>query len=53
MSASCEWALIMTGRNRNKYVNEILVALYKVENVDVEEGIKFFKVSEGKNFFNR
>ena len=53
MSASCEWALTMTGRNRNKYVNEILVALYKIENVDVEEGIKIFRVSEGKNFFTK
>lgn len=53
MSASCEWALTMTGRNGNKYVNEILIALYKIENVDVEEGIKIFKVSDGKTFLQK
>ena len=53
MSANCEWCLTMTGRNRNKYVGEILTALYAIENVDAETGEKIFRVTDGKNFWTK
>lgn len=51
MSANCEWVLTLNGRNRNKYLKEILETLYRIENVDSDRGAKIFKVNDGKNFF--
>ena len=49
MSASCEWTLALSGKNRNKYLKEILDALYKIENIiNPEDGQRVFKVSDGK-----
>lgn len=51
MSAECSWSLTMTGRSRNKYLKEILAALYQIEKVDIENGEEIFGVSDGKNWF--
>lgn len=53
MSATCEWSLVMTGRSRKKYLNEILEVLYRIEKVDAKEGAQIFRVTDGKNFFTK
>ena len=50
MSASCEWMLALTSRDRNKYLNEILEVLCGFEKVTAEEAGKIFKIRDGKNF---
>lgn len=53
MSADCNWSLTMTGKSRNKYLTEILDTLYKIEQVDQEQGSKIFDVYDGKNYFTK
>ena len=50
MSASCEWSLTMTGRSRNKYLQEILEVLSQIEKVDFETGKSIFAVNDGKDW---
>lgn len=50
MSASCEWSLSMTGRNRNKYLDEILTVLCEIENIDKADYDKIFRTWDGKAF---
>lgn len=50
MSASCEWSLSMTGRNRNKYLDEILTVLCEIENIDKADYDKIFQTRDGKAF---
>ena len=50
MSASCEWSLTMTGRSRNKYLQEILGALSQIEKVEFETGKNIFSVNDGKDW---
>ena len=50
MSASCEWSLSMTGRNRNKYLDEILTVLCEIENIDKADYDKIFQTWDGKAF---
>ena len=50
MSASCEWSLTMTGRSRNKYLQEILEALSQIEKVDFETGKSIYAVNDGKDW---
>lgn len=53
MSADCNWSLTMTGKNRNKYLPEILEVLYEIEHADKVQGEKVFGVFDGKNFFSK
>lgn len=50
MSAWCEWSLSMTGRNRNKYLDEILTVLCEIENIDKADYDKIFQTWDGKAF---
>ena len=50
MSAWCEWSLSMTGRNRNKYLDEILTVLCEIENIDKADYDKIFQTRDGKAF---
>lgn len=50
MSAWCEWSLSMTGRNRNKYLDEILTVLCEIENINKEEYDKIFRTRDSKAF---
>lgn len=53
MSASCEWSLTMTGRNRNKYLDEILNALCEIENINKEDYDKIFETNDSKDYFTK
>lgn len=50
MSAWCEWSLSMSGRNRNKYLDEILTVLCEIENIDKADYDKIFQTRDGKAF---
>lgn len=50
MSAWCEWSLSMTGRNRNKYLDEISTVLCEIENIDKVDYDKIFQTRDGKAF---
>lgn len=50
MSAWCEWSLSMTGRNRNKYLDEISTVLCEIENIDKADYDKIFQTRDGKAF---
>lgn len=50
MSGWCEWSLSMTGRNRNKYVDEIINALCEIENISKEESSKIFETYDRRGF---
>lgn len=50
MSASCEWSLSMTGRNRNKYLDEILTVLCEIESINNEDYGKIFRTHDSKDF---
>ena len=50
MSAWCEWSLSMTGRNRNKYLDEILTVLCEIENINKADYDKIFRTRDGKAF---
>ena len=53
MSASCEWSLFLEGRNRNKYLKDILDILYQIEGVEEQEGKNIYSIFDGKHFITK